>query len=120
MKDRVLPLPGVKHGNRILASVIEQRAQNGSDKPWASVPVNEQDLSQGYRDVSFWQLNNYANRAAKWLSENLPESTEPFQHFAYAGPKDLRSSILAVAAAKLQKVVSQGVHPPENSTDTLV
>lgn len=105
MTYKVFPLPGVKHGDRILASVIEQRARDGSDEPWVSVPVNDQDLSQGYRDISFWQLNNYANQAAKWLEENLPDTDESFQCFAYAGPKDLRYSILAVAASKLQKVV---------------
>lgn len=117
MTNRIFPLPGVKHGNRLLISVIEQRAQNGSDRPWVSVPVNDQDLSQGYRDISFWQLNNYANHAAKWLSDNLPESTEPFQCFAYAGPKDLRYAILAVAVAKLQKVVCRRAHQQGSSTN---
>lgn len=69
------------------------------------MPVNEQDLSQGYKDLSFRQLNNYAIHAARWPSESLPETSTPFQCFAYAGPKDLRYPILAVAAAKLQKVV---------------
>ncbi|PYH79588.1 hypothetical protein BO82DRAFT_376359 [Aspergillus uvarum CBS 121591] len=35
----------------------------------------------------------------------VPETSEPFQKFAYAGPKDLRYPILAFAAAKLQKVL---------------
>lgn len=105
MAEPTLPLPGVKHGKRILVSTIESRAQNNPDRPWVSMPVNEQDLSQGYKDISFWQLNNYANHAAGWLNDNLPQTSEPFQCFAYAGPKDLRYAILAVAAAKLQKVV---------------
>ncbi|PYI02362.1 AMP-binding enzyme [Aspergillus sclerotiicarbonarius CBS 121057] len=100
----MLPIPGVKHGRRILTSVIEAHAKDKSE-PWVSVPVDGQDLSQGYRDISFSGLNNAANHAAHWLRENLPETTEPFQCFAYAGPKDLRYPILAVAAAKLQKVM---------------
>lgn len=119
MTYKVFPLPGVKHGDRILTTVIEERAQNGSDDPWVSVPFNDQDLSQGYRDISFWQLNNYANRAAKWLEENLPDTDEPFQCFAYAGPKDLRYSILAVAASKLQKVVRRGALAQTNSDQYL-
>lgn len=75
------------------------------DPPWISVPVNEEDLSQGYTEISYKQLNNYANHAAHWLSQNLPPTSEPFQRIAYAGPKDLRYPILEVAAAKLQKVV---------------
>jgi hypothetical protein len=112
MTDSTFPLAGVDHGKRILVSVIESRARNVSSKPWVSLPVNEQDLSQGYKDVSFWQLNNYANHAAEWLRKNLPQTLGTFQCFAYAGPKDLRYPILAVAAAKLQKVV--GEHSKNN------
>lgn len=105
MMEPFSPIPGVKHGERILVSVIESRARDGPSEPWVSVPVNDHDLSLGYKDISFWQLNNYANHAAKWLNDNLPPASDPFQCFAYVGPKDLRYPILAVAAAKLQKVV---------------
>ena len=106
MVSTTFPLPGVTHGKRILASVIESRAKDGPDtNPWISLPVNNQDLSAGFRDISFWQLNNAANHAARWLSQALPATTKPFQCFAYSGPKDLRYAILAVAAAKVQKVV---------------
>lgn len=106
--DRIFPIPGIEHGNRILASVIETRALDKHTHPWVSVPINDADLSRGYKDLSFWQLNNAANHAAQWLSQQL--SAEPFQCFAYAGPKDLRYPILAVAAAKLQKVVGRHSH----------
>ena len=106
MAPTAFPLPGIEHGKRILTAVIEQRAKNDADSAWVSVPVDEANLSLGYRDITFWQLNNAANNAAHWLSQNLPTS-EPFQCFVYAGPKDLRYSILAVAAAKVQKVVSK-------------
>ncbi|OJI91484.1 hypothetical protein ASPTUDRAFT_112794 [Aspergillus tubingensis CBS 134.48] len=99
------PLPGVKHGQRILTSVIEARAEANNTPAWVSVPINDQDLSQGFRDISFKELNNAANHAAHWLKQNLPPTSEPFQCFAYAGPKDLRYQILAVAAAKVQKVM---------------
>lgn len=98
-------LPYLEEGKQITISAVERRANDDSRNPWTSVPVNEQDLSQGYKDISFRQLNNYVNHTAHWLSENLPPSSEPFQSFAYAGPKDLRYPILALAAAKLQKVV---------------
>jgi hypothetical protein len=101
----VFPLSGVTHGKRILVSVVENKASHDIGKPWVSVPVNDQNLSEGFKDVSFRQLNNYANHAAQWLHENLPRTSQPFQCLAYAGPKDLRYPILALAAAKLQKVV---------------
>lgn len=105
--SNIFPLPGVKHGERILVSVIENRA-NDSGKPWVSAPVDDKDLSKGYKDINFRQLNKYTNHAAQWLTKNLPKTSEPFQFIAYAGPKDLCYPILALAAAKLQKVVCMG------------
>ncbi|KAF9893545.1 hypothetical protein FE257_010857 [Aspergillus nanangensis] len=99
------PLPGVKHGERLLPSVVQSRALNGSNDIWVSVPVDENDVLRGFRDISYGELNNAANHAALWLSQHLPESSAEFQPFAYAGPKDLRYPILAVAAAKLRKVM---------------
>lgn len=103
MASSIFPLPGVKHGKRILTSVIEERAKG--EESWLSLPIDATNLSLGFKDLTYKQLNNAANHAAYWLSQNLP-SSEPFQCFAYAGPKDLRWPILAVAAAKVQKVVS--------------
>lgn len=106
MPSTTFPLPGVVHGKRIVATVVETRAKEGTNtNPWVSLPINDLDLSAGYRDITFQQLNNASNHAAKWLSQALQATSEPFQSFAYAGPKDLRYSFLAIAAAKLQKVV---------------
>ncbi|KAJ5668962.1 hypothetical protein N7462_010032 [Penicillium macrosclerotiorum] len=99
-----IPVPGVDHGERILAAVVEERAKNNSSSPWLSIPVDENNLSLGFRDITFKQLNNYANHAAQWLIKALPNSEE-FQRLAYSGPKDLRYPILAIAAAKVQKVM---------------
>ncbi|RHZ57475.1 putative AMP-binding enzyme [Aspergillus thermomutatus] len=99
------PLPGIQHGNRILISVIEQRAKNDSDSSWVSVPIDNNDLSQGYKEITFAEFNNAVDHAVHWLQQNLPASDEPFQSFAYAGPKDLRYPIIAAAAGKLQKVM---------------
>ncbi|RAH64234.1 AMP-binding enzyme [Aspergillus aculeatinus CBS 121060] len=103
--ESIFPLPGVQHGKRIIASVIEARAKKDDDAPWVSLPIDDENMSLGFKDISFRTFNNAANHAAHWLRQNLPETTEPFQKFAYAGPKDLRYPILAVAAAKLQKVL---------------
>lgn len=101
----VFPLPGVQHGNRFVPSVIDELAHTEPSCPWISLPVDDSDLSKGYREVTYGQFANYINHAARWLESNLPSSGEPFQPFAYAGPKDLRYPILAVAAGKIGKVV---------------
>lgn len=101
----IFPLRGVRHGNRILLSVIEQLAEEEPSSVWASIPIDGNDLSKGYRDLTFRQLNNAACIAASWLREHLPRSSQPFQSFAYMGPNDLRYAAFAVAAGKLQKMV---------------
>lgn len=106
MATSVFPVPGVVHGKRILATIIETRAKAGTNtEPWVSVPIDDNNISAGFRDITFQELNNAANHAARWLSQALPATSQPFQHFAYAGPKDLRYPLFALAAAKLQKVV---------------
>jgi hypothetical protein len=107
------PLPGVQHGQRIMISVLESRARDEPDSPWASVPIDNDDLSKGYRDISFREFNNAVNHAAHWLDQNLPKSSNHFQCFAYAGPKDLRYPVLAAAAGKVQKVVRLFASPRE-------
>ena len=101
----VFPLPHVRHGQRIVLSVIEERAESDSLSSWTSIPIDDQDLAKGYRDITYGQFENAVNHAAHWLKSQLPHSSDLFQSFAYAGPKDLRYPILAVAAGKLGKVV---------------
>ena len=101
----LFPLPGVQHGQRIMLSVIEHRAETEPDSPWVSLPIDDADLSQGYREITFGQFNNAVNHAVYWLRNNLPNSLEPFRCFAYTGPKDLRYPVLAAAAGKIQEVV---------------
>ena len=101
-----LPIPNVKHGRRLLLSLIDERAQQEPKSAWISMPKDERELSKGYKEVPYSQFANAVNHAVHWLSKSLPASSEPFQSFAYAGPRDLRYPILAVAAGKLEKVVS--------------
>lgn len=100
-----LPIPGIPHGRRNILSVIDERARQKPGSPWVSVPQVEEDLSRGYKDITYGELANAVNHAACWLRENLPLSGD-FQPFVYKGPRDLRYPIFAAAAAKLQKVVS--------------
>lgn len=102
----VLPLPNVQHGQRIMTSVIDDRAEQEPESPWVMFPVDELDLSQGFEEITFGKFSNAVNYAVHWLEENLPASTENFLPFAYSGLKDLRYPILAVAAGKIGKVVS--------------
>ena len=102
----LLPIPGIHHGNRVLPSALDERVAREPDSPWVSVPIDDNDLSKGYKDITLATFANASEHASHWLQQNLPASAERFQPFLYCGPKDLRYPILAVAAAKVRKVVS--------------
>lgn len=93
------------YGKRLIVSLIDQCAADEPEKLYASVPRNEEDLSQGFKDITYAQLANAINHASWWLDSALGKSNGSFEPFAYVGPKDLMYSILAVAAAKVGRRV---------------
>jgi hypothetical protein len=96
---------------RALPTIIDEQALSRSMDILYSIPKDDNDLSQGFLDVTCKRFANAINHAAIWLHENVGESTRtvggPFDVIAYTGPNDLRYSILAVAAAKVGKQVRQ-------------
>lgn len=92
-------------GRRLLANVIDSHATNNPTRVWASVPVNDEDLTQGFRDITYKEFADAINLASWWLAQNVANATAPFQTIAYSGPKDLRYPILAMAAVKCGKQV---------------
>ena len=95
-----------KPGRRLLASTIDYIAQNAPERSWVSVPRDDDNLSQGYVDITFRQFSSAVNRSAKWLDATLGQSRGDFEAFAYEGPKDVRLPVLAVAASKVGRKVS--------------
>lgn len=93
------------YGKRLIVSLIDQYAADEPEKLYASVPRNEEDLSQGFKDITYAQLANAINNASWWLESTLGKSNGNFETFAYVGPKDLMYQILAVAAAKVGRRV---------------
>ncbi|KAK8199263.1 uncharacterized protein BKA78DRAFT_358465 [Phyllosticta capitalensis] len=97
------------YGQRLMTSLIDSYAEHEPDRVYASIPINDDDLSQGYRDISFFQFAAAINRAAHWLDSTLGKVDrkpgDPFDTFAYTGPRDLRYPILVVAASKVGRRV---------------
>ena len=92
-----------KIGARLIPSLIDIYAVEAPPRVWASVPVDDHDISRGYKDITYKQFANAVNHAALWLKDHVPlRAGEPHCTFAYAGSKDLRYPILAVAAAKVR------------------
>lgn len=49
---------------RLVASEIDRIATESPEKPWASVPKNPENLSDGFEDVSFSQFAAAIDRAS--------------------------------------------------------
>ena len=92
-------------GERLIVSLIDSIARDDPAKVWVSVPVDDEDLSKGFKDIHYAQLSNAINYAAWWLDSTLGRCKYPFETFAYAGPKDLRYPILTVATVKVGRQV---------------
>lgn len=93
------------YGKRLIVSLIDQYAADEPEKIYALVPRHEEDLSQGFKDITYAQLANAINHASWWLESTLGKSDGSFETFAYVGPKDLMYPILTVAAAKVGRRV---------------
>lgn len=99
-------MAGDEHSDRrLLVTLIDQYAVTEPSSVWGVMPLDEQDLSKGFRDITYENFANAINIAASWLQENVPPPSCDFQTIAYVGPKDVRYPIIAVAAAKLKKKV---------------
>lgn len=97
---------GNARGERLIPIVIDDYAKKEPGRVWVSIPRNETALVEGYEDITYKQFANAINHAAWWLEHALSGCGESSQTFAYAGPKDLRYPILAVAAVKAGRPVS--------------
>ena len=95
----------VETGSRLIASTIDSIAEQSPHKSWASIPIDNEDLSKGFRDISYKDFANAINHASWWLKDQFHGETAPFETIAYAGPGDLLYPILAVAAVKCGKKV---------------
>ncbi|MCJ1465426.1 hypothetical protein MMC07_004044 [Pseudocyphellaria aurata] len=93
------------YGKRLVVSLIDRYSKESPERVWASVPQDESNLAKGFKDITYRNLANAVNHASWWLDASLGKSNGSFETFAYAGPKDLRFPILAVAAVKVGRQI---------------
>ncbi|RDL36935.1 uncharacterized protein BP5553_04368 [Venustampulla echinocandica] len=98
-------LSTTSYGRRLIVSLIDTYAEETPQRIWASVPRNESDLTEGFVDITFREFANAINNAAWWLDSILDSGRGDFETFAYAGPKDIRYPVLAVAAVKVGRKI---------------
>ncbi len=93
-------------GKRLLVSLIDYIADTDPQRAWASIAKDDTDFTKGFVDITYTDFSNAINHAAWWLDAKLGRPNDPFEVFAYAGPKDLRYPVLAVAAVKTGRQAS--------------
>ena len=102
------------YGRRLLSSIIDERAQTGHKRPYASIPVSD-DIDDGYRNITYRRFANAINRCALWL-RGLIGTSQNFETLVYIGPADLRYQIICMAAVKIGYVVSMPQLPKPGCT----
>ena len=81
---------------------IDRIAATDPDRIWASIPVDDNDLTKGFKDISYRQFATAVDIVAHWLRGSVAaEKVKKFETVTYLGPRDVRFPIIAVAAAKV-------------------
>jgi acyl-coenzyme A synthetase/AMP-(fatty) acid ligase len=88
---------------RLLPKIIDFNAEAHPTKLYAIFPRSEL-LSEGLYELTYKQFADSINHISWWLDESLGKS-QSSNTIAYIGPKDIRYSILAVAAIKTGRKV---------------
>ncbi|RWA05427.1 hypothetical protein EKO27_g9681 [Xylaria grammica] len=84
---------------QLLPVVIDEIARDDPNRPWASIPIDDDDLSRGYGDINFVALANAINRLA-WIIDSAVGQSTTFETIAYLGSSDIRYHMIQMAACK--------------------
>ncbi|GAW20603.1 hypothetical protein ANO14919_101110 [Xylariales sp. No.14919] len=84
---------------QLLPVVIDEIARDDPNRPWASIPIDDDDLSRGYEDINFAALANAINRLA-WIIDSAVGQSTTFETIAYLGSSDIRYHMIQMAACK--------------------
>ncbi|KAI0146890.1 acetyl-CoA synthetase-like protein [Xylariaceae sp. FL1272] len=96
MGSHASPIP---YGKRLLPVELDKIAREDGQRPWASIPIDDNDLSKGYEDINFAVLANAINKLAWVIDDALGKSTT-FDSIAYLGAADIRYHMIQMAACK--------------------
>lgn len=82
-------------GRRLQPAVIDARASQDPDKPWASLPLDDYDLSKGFEDISYAMFASAIDKMAWFIERELGKSST-FETIAFLGVSDIRYHIIEV------------------------
>lgn len=98
-------MASLPRGQRLVTTIVDDYAGSQPDRVYAVVPVDQEDLSRGYKDITYKRFARAVDAASHWLDDTLGKSNGTFETFIYLGARDLRYVIMALAAAKTGRVV---------------
>ncbi|KAI4853541.1 acetyl-CoA synthetase-like protein [Aureobasidium sp. EXF-8845] len=99
-----------EYGTRLLPSLIDEVATTTPDRVYASIPKDDKDISQGFKNITYADFARAIDALSWWLDETLGKADDTFPTFAYFGPRDLGYCIVVVAAAKVGRKVLLASH----------
>lgn len=88
-----------------IPALIDELADLHPDQPMVSIPRENNDVSAGYRDVTYGEFARAVNRAAWWIVETLGSTSSSFEALHYVAPQDLSYMVFSVAAVKTGYIV---------------
>ncbi|KAI1851249.1 hypothetical protein JX266_003324 [Neoarthrinium moseri] len=91
--------PGGDVGRRLLPVIIDEVARDDPHKAWASLPIDDYDLSQGFEDITYAAFANGINKLAHFIVKAFGTS-DNFETIVYLGIPDLRYYMLLYAVCK--------------------
>lgn len=97
--DHCTQLPERDYCKKPLPAAIDDIARNDPARVWASLPVDDWDLTQGFEDISFRRLARAIDKVAHALDADFGHPST-LQTLAYIGIPDLRYQIAQAAAVK--------------------
>lgn len=90
---------GGEVGKRLLPSIIDELARDEPNRAWASLPIDDYDLSQGFEDITYAAFANGINKLAHCIVKSFGRS-EDFATIVYLGIPDIRYYMLLYAVCK--------------------
>lgn len=104
---------------RVLPQVVDEVAASRPDTTWVHYPRSN-DVKDGYRDITFKELQQATDRMAHWIERNVGTSTTR-ETFAYMGVNDIRYIFTILAATKTgYKVLLPSVRNSEEAQRSLL
>jgi thioester reductase-like protein/acyl-coenzyme A synthetase/AMP-(fatty) acid ligase len=86
---------------RPIPHIVDEIARTAPDTKWVEVPVNNTDLQDGYKTITFGQLSQAVSKMAHWIENTIGTSKETRETITYMDRQnDIRYIFAIIATMK--------------------